>query len=948
MGALEGIVGSRLGRFAIEGELGEGGAGVVFVAYDPELDRRVAIKVLRPSGADAQATSQATIARSARLQREAQAMAKLSHPNVVTIFDVGVDRDRIFIAMELVDGTSLRHWQQAAERPWRETLAMYLQAGSGLLAGHSAGLIHLDFKPDNVLVSHDGKVRVADFGLARSAVHSNPGSAPGATVTSIAGTPRYMAPEQWLGRGTDDRTDQFSFCVALWEALYGRHPFDVTALPRVSDGTQTDTQLGGLPVETTPPKATWQLTLLRELRPPPRDTAVPPRVAAALAKGLAHDPAARHPALRDLLDELARAAQPRRARWPGAAAMLATIAVTVTALLWWRSDAAATASPCDRAAAAIDGAWGPVQALALTGSLAVTGRGEAGDVAHRVVDQLARYRAGWRTMRREACVASRIQGVQSSALMDLRMQCLDRRLGELDGLVRALTRPPTAIDRAITAARELTPIEVCADAAELLAVQPLPAGTPARQAVLATEARLDELDGLRRTGAYREALVQAAPLVETARLRGYAPTLARALELHGWLLRQTGAAERAEAVTREAIRVAAEGHAAAIEAAAWTNLLYVVGHLRSRTSDAAVLRPAAEAAVARTGSPRLRARLAVTICTGLREQGSSTEAEAVARAEVARAEAALGPDDLDVSAVRGALATAQWDLGRLDDALATNRLVLTERERVLGPAHPAVGAALTLIGGILNDRGRYHEAREALERAVRILEHALGPDHTEVAITLNNLAGSIAGEGDSEAARRIHIRVLAIREKAFGPSSEPVALTLNNLGQLLIEVGRGAEAEPLLRRSVTIRETAFGPNHPKVASSLTNLAWALDVTGRCAEAVPLYDRATVIDERTYGRDHARVASPLSGRGLCLIASSPTEAIVALERAARLVADGSDPGLLAMTRFGLARALHKLGRDPARARELATQARTYAVEHDDRKGVAEIEAWLRGR
>lgn len=942
MSEFAGRPGTAVGRFVIEDKLGEGGMGIVFAAHDPELDRRVAIKLLRPSTGSAQAT----LDRSSRLQREAQAMARLSHPNVVSVYDVGVDGEQIFIAMELVDGSSLRQWQGQAQRSWREILAVYLQAGRGLEAGHEVGLVHLDFKPDNVLVSQDGLARVADFGLARSveppaAVDSEDGP------STAAGTPRYMAPEQWRGRRADARTDQFAFCVALWEALYREHPFDLATRQPAGDDTLTDSQIANLPVHSRCLDEYWCRSLLGHRRAPPRGSPVPAQVGRVLARGLASDPDARHPDTGALLDQLAAVLRPRRGRWLAISAVAVAGAAAGTG--WFAGHGAAPADPCAAATVAIEAVWGGAQERDLTRALGASGRADAADTARRTLERLGRYRDAWRAMRRDTCAATRVQGTQSPALLDLRMQCLDRRLGELDALVHALsTTSVTALDHAVQASQELTPIDACANTAELVAVQPMPPGAPARQAILATEARLDAIQALSRTGAYQEALASVPALVDQARHQGYTPTLARALELQGWLLRQTGDAAAAELVTREAIRNAAEAHAGTVEAEAWTNLVHVLGQMRGRPGDAAILRPAAEAAVARTGNPSLRARLALALTLLLRTQGTYGDAEALGTAELARAEAALGADDLDVAAIRGALASAQWSLGKIDEAITSTREVRAVQERVLGASHPAVGKTLVLLGGLLNDRGRYREARGELERAVRILELALGRDHTEVATALNNLAGAISGDGDSEAARRIHERVLAIREKAFGPDSEPVALALNNLGQMLIEVNRGAEAEPLLRRSVAIREQRFGPDHAKVASSLTNLAWALDTTGRCAQAVPLYDRAIAIDERAFGRDHARVASPLSGRGLCLVDRDPAGAAVALERAARLVSDGSDPGLLAMTRFGLARALRKLGRDAARARELAEQARAYAVEHYDREMTSRIAAWLRER
>ncbi len=221
--------GAALGRYRIERLLGQGGMGVVYAAFDPELGRRVAVKVIRPE----LASYGALIA--ARLAREARAMAQVAHPNVIAVYDVGSDDGQVFVAMELVDGRTLRDWLRERERSWREVLEVFRAAGEGLAAAHDARLVHRDFKPDNVLIDRAGRVRVSDFGLARAvaeeASSSDIGMAAGSGTLELTrtgatvGTPAYMAPEQHGQRPTDERTDQFSFCVALWEALYGERPF---------------------------------------------------------------------------------------------------------------------------------------------------------------------------------------------------------------------------------------------------------------------------------------------------------------------------------------------------------------------------------------------------------------------------------------------------------------------------------------------------------------------------------------------------------------------------------------------------------------------------------------------------------------------------------------------------------------------------------------------------
>jgi predicted Ser/Thr protein kinase len=238
--------GAEVGRYVVIGQLGAGGVGVVYAAYDPALDRRVALKLVREESSRGSDTSDGR----ARLLREAQALARLSHPNVVAVYDAGTLDERVWLAMEHVEGATLRAWAQT-ERPWPELLQAMIAAGRGLAAAHAAGLVHRDVKPDNIMVGADGRVRVMDFGLARAAGarvvaapdSGGPGERLSLSVTrtgAMLGTPAYMAPEQWVGKEADARTDQFAYCVTLWEALFGERPFMgdtlVELAPRVLRG----------------------------------------------------------------------------------------------------------------------------------------------------------------------------------------------------------------------------------------------------------------------------------------------------------------------------------------------------------------------------------------------------------------------------------------------------------------------------------------------------------------------------------------------------------------------------------------------------------------------------------------------------------------------------------------------------------------------------------------
>ncbi|MCY1004043.1 protein kinase [Nannocystis pusilla] len=226
---------TRIRHFTVLRQIGQGGMGVVLSAFDDELDRKVAIKLMRPSHGD-------SLGR-ARLQREAQAMAKLAHPNIARVYEVGEFEGRVYIVMEYVQGETLRAWLRRGPHPWRDVSAILQQAGRGLAVAHAAGLVHRDFKPDNVMVAEDGFVRVLDFGLARAveAGEANFGADPRlfAPVThstgslseplteagTLVGTPPYMSPEQFALQPIGVESDQFSFCVVLYEGLHGARPF---------------------------------------------------------------------------------------------------------------------------------------------------------------------------------------------------------------------------------------------------------------------------------------------------------------------------------------------------------------------------------------------------------------------------------------------------------------------------------------------------------------------------------------------------------------------------------------------------------------------------------------------------------------------------------------------------------------------------------------------------
>jgi serine/threonine protein kinase len=380
--------GKMLGRFELRGELGAGGMGVVYEAFDAELQRTVALKVLAASDADR-----------AKLLREARAMARLSHPNVITIFDVGTDAGRDFIAMERIDGGTLGTWLAGA-RGWRAIVRAFIDAGRGLAAAHDAGLVHRDFKPSNVLRTDGGRIVVTDFGLARGLDEDRGG---------VAGTPGYMAPEQWRGEAASPASDQFAYCVALWEALAGSPPFDV---PTKRTNAATTRQ--------PPERAAIARPCIDRDGGPVGGRSIPRSLRAILARGMAEEPAARWPDLDVLVGALERALGFRRR-----AALASTAAAIAGAL------ALAIAVPRSAADNSTPPAIDPARAWSLPRAAAIAAIDP--QLAAVFDDHVARWTAG-----RTAALHD------DPATRTMRLACYDAVLQRLDIAIGSIVRDDTA------------------------------------------------------------------------------------------------------------------------------------------------------------------------------------------------------------------------------------------------------------------------------------------------------------------------------------------------------------------------------------------------------------------------------------------------------------------------------------------------------------------------
>jgi tetratricopeptide (TPR) repeat protein/predicted Ser/Thr protein kinase len=974
------VPGTLIARFVVLSKLGAGAMGVVLAAYDPELDRKVAIKLLKTRRGPQDAAR-------ARLRREAQALAKLHHPHVVSVYDVGIHDGQVFVGMEFVKGQTLRSWMADVERPraWPEILGVFAQAGRGLAAAHAAGLTHRDFKPDNVMLGMDGRVRVMDFGLAqveddemsepvleRLRQRSGERSPVGLTQTgTIMGTPAYMPLEQFEARDADARSDQFSFCVALYEALYGERPFAGETLAALIEAVKAD-----------------------RVREATSASKVPVWLRRVVVRGLAAKPDARWPSMEALLDALADDPALRRRKW-----WVASIAAgLICGGVWGGSVALRSDTPaCSDMQAKLDGVWDADRRAAVQTAIEATQLSYAPGTWARVEPLLDVYTRQWVQARVDACEATQ-RGEQSDELLDLRMACLDERLSHVHTTVDLLASADAeVVENAVDAVAGLPSLDRCADAAALMAAQPPPDDDDA-QRVAELDQRLIEVDALVKVGKYRDALTIADAVVREAARIDYAPLRARAWLAEGTLRLRLGEYEPAEATLERAYEAAVELDMDVEAASASAQLLVVLGTKLDRHDDARQWAKHAKPLARAVGTDEAWAVYRSNLGLVARQEGNYAEARACHEEALAIHERAFGPNDTSVALSLIRLGIVAKVEGNYEAALGLQTRALTIYEQVLGPEHPQVANVLNNLGvlaqvggdfddardyheralaieqralglehpdlaGTLSDlgivafeRGDYAEARRHQERALAIVEAALGPDNFKATYALNSLGIIAEVEGKYEEARAHHERALAIKEKVLGPDHIQVALTLDNLGTLALVERNYPLARRHHERALAIYVPVLGPDHPDLAHALNNLATVAYEQGDYAAAHDGFLRSLAVLEHGLDPAHPLAAYPLTGLGRTLIADGkPADAIVHLERALAIRTSSElIPTDLAETRFVLAQALWSApadaGGDRPRAIELAERAReTHADNGPASAGHLDaVQTWLAAR
>ncbi len=904
-------------RFPILGRLGAGGMGVVYSGYDEELGRRIAIKLVRsPDAEHADVYAK-------RLLREARVMAKLAHPNVVQVHQAGRSEDGTFIAMEFIQGQTLKDWLGASEkRSWRDVVDTFVQAGRGLAAAHAAGIVHRDFKPANAMIDDGGAVKVLDFGLARDGSPREPtdadmdvdsdaiGSKVHERLTqtgAVMGTPAYMSPEQFRGRPPSPKSDQYNFSAALYQGLYGELPFPALAMAMSSIAAPS----------------------------PPANHDVPDWVHQLVLRGLSSDPDRRHESMDALLDALERDPIARRRRLMGISAAafgVGLLGFLLASVLTPPPEPVHEPQSCTGASDAIMEVWSPQRREAIGHALKGTNVGHADDVWARVAPQLDDYANDWADLSQDACEAH-LRGQQSDTLFDRRSACLDQHLATLGAVLDQLDEAkPEIVDELPKAIASLPPIDHCRNLSALLDDGIDPPDPAIAAEVEKLRQRVAAAKSYELLGQFDEGLEPIETIVVQANNLGYAPLEAEALLQKGYLQQwsSTSTPEGTLATLRAAkLRAIGANHLEVVAAAASRHAL-VRGDLGE---VGAALEEAEEVEAQLDQLPDAETLRGVHLndyahLLGL--AGEHPRAVELFEDSLAVKRLAFGERHHEVAFTLYNLALVYMEQNALLSASTSFAEAQAIAIETLGPNHPATVAIMTEHAKTLIDRHCRRDPRTLLERILAVdTDDAFHPRYMMARLEL---------------LERDHVNARAHAERALelvntDGSTTEVVLSLQILAEVELAAGHEDPAFESLNRALGLVEASYGKEHRLYPTSLRQLAEAERIAGHHERAIEQNRQVLTVLEGTGLADsteaywtHSTLGRAYAEAGRMEEANSSFESALAFRKKQGIANDDLSRARLALERSN---ALLELDRVEAakEALEYAMRSFEHGCEHD---------------
>lgn len=852
--------GTQIGRFVILDRLGSGAMGVVYSAYDPDLDRKIALKLITRGG-DEPGSALRT-----RLLREAQALARLAHPNVVTIHEVHSQDSQAWIAMEYVAGWTLSAWARNECNSWPELLRVLTDVARGVAAAHAAGVVHRDLKPQNVMIDMEGRVRVMDFGLAHGRTISTPStqvetensarpesdtsqnvlSARLTQTGATPGTPAYMAPEQWRGQDAGNASDQFAWSVLAWELLYGERPFAGETIEELANNVICGRRR-------TPPHGRRNSD-----RAAPDSRRIPGWLRRTVERGLAVDPTQRWPSMAVLVAMLERGQT--RARIKTAVLVLTAVAVLGAGVVGYQTWQEARLTAQCTMEGRIEDSWNRDTRLALQNGILATGAAHATMAASRVASYVDAQAEAWTKTRTRVCLNARVHKVWSEDMLDRAVWCLDERRMELEALIAEFSSPSTStVQIAVEAAASLSRLEPCQDYHRLKMLPELPQQREGVRRVLRT---LSRVGALRLAGKYTEGLEEVDSALVRADELDWPPLMAAALSRRGDILERSGSYPEAEAAFKTAYFQAATVGAFEIAADAAGGISWTVGQQQARHEEGFLWSRHEEVmlSILGMGHDNFRRGWLLSNRASIHESAAEYEdAKELYQQACPLFEQSLGFEHPAVATCFHNLAFVHFSVGEYREAIALYERSLAINEITLGLHHPDASANLNNLAQVHMTAGEYSTAVSLYERALAINEEALGSDHPDIGKVLGNLALVHMATGNYSEAQPLFERALVIAENALSPDHTQIATAVNNLGMLHDAIGEYVQAEAYFERALTSAENALGSTHPQTATYLNNLAGARYSMGAFGSAKELYERALSISVGVLGSDHSNTA-----------------------------------------------------------------------------------------